>query len=111
MITEEHNIQSQCVSWYKLEHPDLIIAAVPNAGKRTPASLHYLKDEGFCKGFADLIVMNINKQLVLVEMKTETGKLSPEQKELKAKCEHIRKGLYYVCRSLEEFEKIVNCEI
>ena len=40
MITEEHNIQSQCVSWYKLNYTSGIIFSVPNAGKRTLAALN-----------------------------------------------------------------------
>lgn len=108
MITEEHNIQSQCVQWYKLNYTSGIIFSVPNAGKRSIAALNWLKQEGMCIGAPDLVVMQpVTLKILFIEFKTDKGKQSQAQKEFQKKCDNLDTNLYYVCRSLDEFIDII----
>lgn len=53
--------------------------AVPNAGKRSYRLARYLKAEGMMAGAPDLVI--IRSPPIALEMKTETGRLSPAQLE------------------------------
>ena len=68
-----------------------------------------MKGEGMRSGVADLILL-VPKGLIhglCIEMKTEKGKQSDEQKEFEKQV--IAQGYSYeVCRSLEEFMKVIN---
>ncbi len=120
MNQEEHNIQCACVRWFNLQWPQYrgLLFAIPNGGARSKATAGKLKAEGVVPGVADLILLvprvhfdehnEISCYYALcIEMKTKTGRQSPEQKEWQAKVEqHGYK--YAVCRSLEEFMNTIN---
>lgn len=107
----EHEIQTYCIKLYKMLLPDGIIFAVPNQGKRSPATLNYFIQEGFTAGAPDLILTDIDGNIRFVEMKTKTGKLSEAQKKFKERCDNIQEGLYVVCRSIDDFKSIINNKI
>lgn len=133
MNQEEHNIQCACVRWFNLQWPQYrgLLFAVPNGGARSKATAGKLKAEGVVAGVADLILLvprNTNPQktpygeicieidgqipeiwyhALCIEMKTEKGRQSPEQKEWQAKVE-VQCYKYAVCRSLDEFMAVVN---
>ena len=108
MQKEEHNIQQQCINYYRGNFPNGVIFAVPNAGKRSAAALNYLIQEGFCSGAPDLVVMRTDGKVIFVEMKTQKGRLSSSQVSFKERCDNLDDDLYFVCRSLEEFKNIVD---
>lgn len=57
-------------------------------------------------GVTDLVVMLDKGLTIFVELKTKTGRLSEDQKKFGS--ELTRRGHYgYVCRSLDEFIKII----
>lgn len=107
---EEHRIQVSCVNWFKLAHPDLanILFAIPNGGRRDAVTGAKLKEEGVVAGVADLILLKRNKQFggLCIEMKTRTGKQSETQKRWQKDVEATG-NKYAVCRSLDEFMKVV----
>ena len=130
---EEHQIQCACVKWFNLQYPQYrgLLFAVPNGGARSKATAGKLKAEGVVAGVADLILLvpglapktpkeiedsielpfpyhcNIVFRLALcIEMKTKTGRQTEAQKEWKKKVER-HDYRYEVCRSLEEFQKVV----
>lgn len=103
---EEHHIQCQCVQWFRYQYPHLALNlfAVPNGGQRNKVVAGKLKAEGATAGVLDLVLLVPKKDCgaLLIETKTEKGKLSERQK---AWAEHISK-LGYICvlvRSLDDF--------
>lgn len=121
MNEEEHKIQCACVKWFAYQHPELagLLFAVPNGGARSKATAGKLKAEGVTAGVADLILMVpcivpckhdkgwVNETHALcIEMKTQKGHQSPEQKEWQAKVEQYGYK-YAVCHSLDEFIETV----
>lgn len=76
--TSEHVHQRRYVEWVRLTHPGIRIFAVPNGGKRGRLEAMRLVAEGVSAGVPDLCVPAWR---LWVEMKTETGRLSPVQKD------------------------------
>lgn len=117
MNQEEHNLQCACVKWFAYQHPELqgLLFAVPNGSYRNKATAGKLKAEGVVAGVADLILLTpcitIDGVMAFhglcIEMKTKTGKQSPEQKKWQYKV--MQHGYdYQVARSLDEFILIVD---
>ena len=50
----EHRLQVACVRWFRLQHPNVLIFAIPNGGQRNVVTAKRLKDEGVVAGVADL---------------------------------------------------------
>ena len=73
----EHMEQAYLVQWFRRKYPDVLIFAIPNGGERNKSSALKIKVEGGVRGVPDLF---IPAWRLWVEMKTETGKLSQDQK-------------------------------
>lgn len=73
----EHEIQREFVKWMRQTHPDYWIFAVPNGGKRNLITAGKLKAEGVSAGVPDIFIPRLK---MFIEMKTDRGRLSPEQK-------------------------------
>ena len=72
---------------------------VPNEGERTEHAKLLLYKLGLKAGVADLIFLG--RKSFMVEIKTQTGRLSEKQKSVMAEC--FEKGVeYYVVRSLDD---------
>lgn len=108
---EEHRIQVACVRWFRLKYPHLFarLFAVPNGGRRDGITGARLKEEGVLAGVADLILLvpNAGYHALLIEMKTTKGRQSDTQKRWQQEVCAGGEYKYVVCRSLEEFMKIV----
>ena len=76
----EHDAQVSLVRYFRLRYPKGIVFAIPNGGHRHPATAVKLKAEGVLKGIPDLCVIREDGEILWLEMKTEKGKLSPDQK-------------------------------
>jgi hypothetical protein len=86
-----------------------VLCACPNGGFRNAREAAILKAEGVISGVADLFLMCTAKGCsgLFIEMKTSSGRQSKAQIEFESKC--IRFGYKYaICRSVEEFIKIIN---
>lgn len=107
---DEHKMQCACVKWFRLEYPKLkdMLFAVPNAARRSARNGEYMKDEGMLPGVADLILLKSNRfyGALCVEMKKPDKYQRPVQKEWQKECEAAG-NKYVVCRSLDEFMKVV----
>ena len=107
---DEHKMQCACVKWFRLEYPKLkdMLFAVPNAARRSARNGEYMKDEGMLPGVADLILLKSNRfyGALCVEMKKPDKYQRPVQKEWQNECEAAG-NKYVVCRSLDEFMKVV----
>ena len=118
----ERQIQIECVSWFRMRYPEAsrVFFAVPNGGARNPWTAKNLRDEGALSGVADLILLvpkwvkakddegwqNLFHGLC-IEMKTDKGRQSPEQKAWQKKVEEFGYR-YAVCHSLDEFINTIN---
>lgn len=102
----EDEIQRCVVAMLAVEaEPGVIAFHVPNGGKRGKAEAGRFKGMGVVAGIPDLIVIAGGRAYGL-EMKTPAGRLSPVQKEMRAR--FIRSGAEYeVARSVEEARRVL----
>ena len=110
----EHKLQSACVRWFRLQYPKMKhnLFSVPNGGKRDASTASKLKEEGALAGVADLIFLKSNRfyGALLIEMKTEEGRQSQNQKDWQQRI--TNDGYKYVIiRSLEEFQKEIKQDL
>ena len=108
-IQSESHLQQQCVKWLSFQYSNLVWFHVPNGGQRNVREAVRFKREGVKAGVADIILLQPNKtqHALCIELKTKIGKQSPEQKEFQKAVEQWNYK-YSVCRSLDEFMKVVN---
>lgn len=89
-LPSEHEEQKALVRWFRLQHPAVLIFAIPNGGDRHPRVAQKLKAEGVVKGVPDLF---IPEWRLWVEMKRQKGSyLSQEQKDIKKRLESYGYG-------------------
>ncbi len=81
----EHIEQVKVVQHVRAFYPDTIIAAIPNGGDRTASERVRLHSEGVLAGMPDLCVLEAKNGFhgLFVEMKTDTGKVSSKQSDIK----------------------------
>jgi hypothetical protein len=105
----EHKLQVACVRWFRAQWPKYLLFSVPNGGRRDAITGAYLRDEGQTPGIPDLMlaVPSGGYHGAFFEMKTDTGSLSPVQRERIA---YLQSHGYKcaVCRSVEAFIEEVN---
>lgn len=108
-MTSENIIQAEIFKWFNNNiclgnhDPQCIIFSCPNGATRNIREAVLLKATGVVSGVSDLIIVKQN-EIIFVEVKTETGKQSKEQKEFQKKVEKL--GFkYLLVRSLEEFKQ------
>ena len=108
----ESKIQQEIFNYYNnnycLKHHNHrgLIFAVPNGGTRNKIEAITLKSTGTLKGVSDLIVTLPNGKLVYIEIKTETGKQSPEQIDFQKRVEDLGYD-YYLIRNLYKFKEML----
>ncbi|MDE6338672.1 MAG: VRR-NUC domain-containing protein [Muribaculaceae bacterium] len=104
----EHQLQVACVRWFNYQYPRLrgCLVATPNAGRRSIVTGARFKAEGLTAGVADLSLYYKGKTL-FIEMKTPKGRQSPSQKEWQQTIE-AQGFRYVICRSFEDFTKLIN---
>lgn len=119
MSCVESYTQQACVTWFNARYPSLsgMLFAVPNDGKRTMKMIRTntgykticvggsrKKAEGLVAGVSDLILLVPRGGFgsMCIEVKTENGHQSPEQKEWQRKAE-MAGNKYIICRNVETF--------
>ena len=75
-MSSESAEQQGLLLWWRNKYPDLLIFHIPNGSWRDPRTAVKLKKEGVVAGVPDLFCP---KHHLWIEVKTEKGKLSPEQ--------------------------------
>ena len=79
-VPSEHYEQVCFINWWEEEHPNILIYAIPNGGKRHPATARKLKLEGVRAGIPDTHAPELR---LWIEMKrTKGGSLSIDQKKI-----------------------------
>ena len=116
----EHALQCACVHWFRLQYPEYatLLFAVPNGGARNAITGARLKDEGVTAGVADLILLlpkwfttwrgetGFMYAGLCIEMKTPTGRQSPEQRAWQAAVE-AQGYKYAIVRDVLGFVKLI----
>ena len=110
MKTTEHDIQVNCVDYFRLRYPKGLIYAIPNGGQRNIIVAKKLKAEGALSGVPDLHIAIAKKGFhgLYIEIKNgKAGRLSENQKTTMSK---LQKEGYQceVCRSFDEFRNVVD---
>lgn len=111
MRHQESELQRSCVKWFRYSYPQFktLLFAVPNGGFRNVREASIMKAEGVVSGVSDLILM-LSRQghhALCIEMKTEKGRQSDNQKEFEDAV--VEQGYkYIVCRSFDEFMKEID---
>lgn len=108
MYSDEHNLQTACVRWFRLNYRrrGYIIASIPNGGARTPVMGAWYKAEGLLAGIADLVVILDAGRVLWVEMKTAKGRQTPSQRDFQQRVEQLG-HTYLLARSLDEFMALI----
>jgi len=108
---EESRIQSACVKWFSCRYPELqgLLFSVPNGARVRLSQARILKLEGLTRGVSDLILLipRGRYHALCIEMKTEKGRQSTEQKTWQKTVERFEYK-YIVCRSLADFRQTIN---
>jgi hypothetical protein len=78
-VLSEHYEQALVIQFMRRNYPEVLIFAIPNGGQRSAATGARLKAEGVVPGVPDLFIPAWG---LFIEMKTLTGKVSPEQKSM-----------------------------
>ena len=116
----EHALQCACVHWFRLQYPEYatLLFAVPKGGARNAITGARLKDEGVTAGVADLILLlpkwfttwrgetGFMYAGLCIEMKTPTGRQSPEQRAWQAAVE-AQGYKYAIVRDVLGFVKLI----
>jgi hypothetical protein len=105
----ENQLQQSIYLWYQntyvIKDKRCMILSIPNGGLRDKMTAVTMKATGLYKGAADLLVV-YRGWVGFVELKTEVGIQSPEQRQFEAHC--IEAGLpYKLVRSLAEFQNLI----
>jgi hypothetical protein len=112
----ESDLQQSCIKWFAYQYPQYWLFSVKNSskmggkkvkgknGKEIPLEAIIAKREGLRKGVADLQLLYGNGEhfSLFLELKTDTGSQSKEQKEFEAYCTQ-NKFKYVVIRSIDQF--------
>lgn len=106
MLTEEQ-MQSECAIWFWNSFPDYrrMLFHVDNNSQNSIVGARK-KALGVCKGPSDFILVLREGRVVFIELKTEIGSQSTEQKDFESKV--VERGHeYIVIRSVDKFKNFV----
>ena len=108
----EQVMQAEIIRWYRSQYPEphpMYYLLVSNDNNAISAQQGLkAKAQGRVAGVADLTFYKPGGQPILIELKTPTGRQSPDQKQWQKAVENAGYS-YVIVRSLEEFKKII-CE-
>lgn len=111
---EESIMQQAVIRWWdeiSMAHyriPSHLLFSIPNGGRRDPKSMVFLKREGLRNGVCDLFLSVPCGRWhgLYVELKTDTGRVSDEQKAfIDDVCD--RGYVAVICRSEEDAKKMI----
>lgn len=99
-------LQAQCFQWHWNSFPDRRRTLFHVNGKAKNAiEGSKFKSIGVVRGISDLILI-VNNETIYIELKTEKGTQSKEQKEFEQQV--LKRGQkYYIIRSFTEFKNLI----
>lgn len=92
--------------WLQKTLPNLLAIHVANERKGGFGTHMHFKRLGVKAGVADWLVFPRNGRKVAIELKDDEGEQGSDQEGFQAQWEATG-GLYFLCRTLEEFQRIV----
>lgn len=103
MKSKEGQLQSECVKWFRLQYPKLIIFAIANGGSRNVIEATNLKRQGVLAGIPDLCIPIASNgyNTLYIEMKYGKGKTTATQEEMIDKLS----GLGNKCEVVWDFDE------
>jgi len=105
----ENQLQQSIYLWYQntyvIHDKRCMILSIPNGGLRDKMTAVTMKATGLYKGAADLLVV-YRGWVGFVELKTETGTQSPQQKAFELHCKEANVP-YLLVRTLSEFQDLI----
>ena len=104
----EAKLQQQCVQWFTLQHPTLILYANVNHGKRSKKAGYLEKLAGLTPGLPDLTLAALRGGYggFYIELKAEGGRLSIHQTHMLAALE-VAGYCCQVCYDFDAFKAAV----
>lgn len=106
----EEVMQAEIIRWYRSQYPEphpMYYLLVSNDNNAISAQQGLkAKAQGRVAGVADLTFYKPGGQPILIELKTPTGRQSPDQKQWQKAVEDAGYR-YVVVRSVEDFKKII----
>lgn len=103
----EQNLSRQVVQY--LRFSKIMFFHPANESRRTIWEQKQFKDNGGIAGTPDLCLMFNNGRLVFLELKTESGRQSPAQKEFQANAESLGFN-YFIARNLDNVVELLKKE-
>lgn len=107
--SSEHDLQVECVRWFRYAYPQALCYAIPNGGYRTKTTACLMHAEGVVSGVPDLHIPipRGGYASLYIEMKNgKKGVLSDHQKEIIPRLQAYGNKVV-VCRTFDEFKKEV----
>jgi hypothetical protein len=102
----EDCLQLHTAQWLSKELPNLLAFHVANE-RKGPVQMHVkLKRKGVLAGVADWLIFPQNGRKAAIELKDDEGEQEEDQERFQTRWE-ASGGLYFVCRTLEEFQGVV----
>lgn len=107
MNQEEAKLQSYFFTEFGIRFPHIVAYAIPNGGFRNLKEAERLKRMGVLKGVWDIFIAYPYSDFcgIYIEMKSQTGVLTPEQKEFRKNlCERY---MFSVLSSKEDIREFI----
>lgn len=108
---DEQTLQSKCYRWFKNTYPQEYGRMwMQYNNPKSQQSGFYLKAQGMVAGVSDLAFIRKDGKMIFIEMKTEKGRVSDEQKwwqGVVTGCE----AEYHIIRTFEEFQELIEKHI
>ena len=106
----ESQLQSACVTWFRLQYPQYAshLFAIGNGVPNNARQGAIRKREGAVSGVADLMLMLPMGSFggLFIEMKAPEGKLSKEQKAFQSRA--LDAGyVYCICKAFDQFQAVI----
>jgi hypothetical protein len=105
----EDQLQADCLAWFRSAYPaeSGMMFAVPNGGQRNKLQAAQMVATGVTAGVPDLVWVTLSGAVVMIEMKTAKGTLSPVQKTWHRKAGERLANRLFVVRSVAEFKELI----
>lgn len=104
-VWKEHDHAKRLAKWVREKRPDLMLVKITNEGQRSMADAARTHSEGTVRGFPDYLVIAPNL-MFFIELKSETGRLRPEQREVHTKIELLGHTVF-TCRGWQAARDII----